>query len=178
VVKSNIPLRAELARGLPLLQADRVHLQQVILNLIINAVEAMSSLTEGTRELLISTAKIRPGVLVAVRDSGPGQAPATLEHVFDPFYTTKATGLGMGLSICRLIIEAHGGRLWASANAPRGAIFQFTLIEGSAAVAHKERQARELHNRMGAGHEIASSGYLNGRRHLAGLFGRCCLLGV
>ena len=100
----------------------------MILNLIINAVEAMSGVGEGARELLISTGKAEPdGVLVAVRDSGPGLAPASLERLFDAFYTTKADGLGMGLSICRSIIEAHGGRLWASANVPRGAIFQFTV---------------------------------------------------
>ena len=81
---------------------------------------------QGPRELLISTGKAEPdGVLVAVRDSGPGLAPATLERLFEAFYTTKPSGLGMGLSICRSIIEAHGGRLWAEANEPRGAVFQF-----------------------------------------------------
>jgi signal transduction histidine kinase len=90
----------------------------------------MSGVSEGARELLISTSKAELGVLVAVRDSGPGLTPATLERVFDPFYTTKPSGLGMGLSICRSIIEAHGGRLWAAANVARGAIFQFTLLEG------------------------------------------------
>jgi signal transduction histidine kinase len=88
----------------------------------------MSSVTEGSRELFISTAKAdSDGVLVAMRDSGPGLAPANPEHLFEAFYTTKSGGLGMGLPICRSIIEAHGGRLWATANAPRGAIFQFTL---------------------------------------------------
>jgi signal transduction histidine kinase len=105
-----------------------VQLQQVILNLIMNAVEAMSSVSGGARELLLSTRKAEPnGVLVGVRDSGPGLAPAVLERVFDAFYTTKSGGLGMGLSICRSIIEAHGGRLWASANVPNGATFEFTL---------------------------------------------------
>ena len=100
----------------------------MILNLIINAVEAMSGVTEGARDLLISTGEAESdGVLVAVRDSGPGLAPATLERLFEAFYTTKPGGLGMGLSICRSIIEAHGGRLWASANVPRGAIFHFTV---------------------------------------------------
>jgi C4-dicarboxylate-specific signal transduction histidine kinase len=129
-VKNGVSVRTKLADGLPIIQGDRVHLQQVILNLIVNAIEAMSGISEGRRELLISTSKVEPGVLVAVRDSGPGLPPATLEHVFDPFYTTKASGLGMGLSICRSIIEAHGGRLWASPNVPSGAIFQFTLVEG------------------------------------------------
>jgi len=88
----------------------------------------MSSLTEGSRELLISTAKAdSDGVLVAMRDSGPGLAPASPEHLFEPFYTTKPSGLGMGLPICRSIIEAHGGRLWAATNVPRGAIFHFTV---------------------------------------------------
>jgi C4-dicarboxylate-specific signal transduction histidine kinase len=127
-VKNGVSVQAQLAEGLPLIQGDRVQLQQVILNLIMNAVEAMSGISEGSRELLISTAKIESdGVLVAVRDSGPGLAPASLERLFDAFYTTKPGGLGMGLSICRSAIEAHGGRLWAAANVPQGAIFQFTL---------------------------------------------------
>jgi signal transduction histidine kinase len=121
-------VQTDLAQGLPLIEGDRVQLQQVILNLIMNAFEAMSGVSEGTRELLVSTQKAEPnGVLVGVRDSGPGLVPATVERVFDAFYSTKSGGLGMGLSICRSIIEAHGGRLWASANLPRGASFQFTL---------------------------------------------------
>jgi len=128
VVKNGVSVQTQLAEGLPLMQGDRVQLQQVLLNLIINAVEAMSGVSAGSRELLISTGKAEPhGVLVAVRDSGPGLAPASLERPFEAFYTTKPSGLGMGLSICSSIIEAHGGRLWASANVPRGAIFQFTL---------------------------------------------------
>jgi signal transduction histidine kinase len=127
-VKNGVSVQTELADGLPPIEADRVELRQVILNLIINAVEAMRGVSGGKRELLISTGKAEPGgVLVAVHDSGPGLAPATLERVFDAFYTTKPGGLGMGLSICRSIIEAHQGRLWASANVPRGAIFQFTV---------------------------------------------------
>jgi signal transduction histidine kinase len=97
------------------------------MNLMLNAIEAMS-LEEGTRELSISTTQgQRSEILVAVQDSGPGLAPERLERVFEPFYTTKSTGVGMGLSICRSIINAHGGRLWAEANRPRGAIFQFTV---------------------------------------------------
>ena len=122
---------------MPPVQGDRVQLQQVILNLILNAIEAMSGDGEGPRELLI-THRARPrsdGVLVAVRDSGPGLAPAALERLFKAFYTTKPDGLGMGLSICRSIIEAHGGRLWASANSPRGAVFQFTLPVGESVAA-------------------------------------------
>ena len=121
-------MRTQLAESLPAIQGDRVQLQQVILNLLINAIEAMSGMSEGPRELLISTVKTdSEGVLVAVRDSGPGLAPATLEHLFEAFYTTKTTGLGMGLSICRSIIEAHGGRVWASANTGPGMTFQFTI---------------------------------------------------
>jgi len=113
---------------LPAIEGDRVQLQQVILNLIVNAIEAMSGTNEAPRELLIGSEKADPdGVLVAVRDSGPGLAPETLERLFEAFYTTKASGMGMGLSICRSIIEAHGGRLWATANSPLGAAFQFTL---------------------------------------------------
>jgi PAS domain S-box-containing protein len=127
-VKNGVSVQTKLVDGLPFIQGDRVQLQQVILNLIINAVEAMSGINAGARELLISTGKPQSdGVLVAVRDSGPGLAPTTIEHLFESFYTTKTGGLGLGLSICRSIIEAHGGRLWASANVPCGAIFQFTV---------------------------------------------------
>ncbi len=127
-VQNGVWVRTQLAEGLPLIQADRVQLQQVILNLIINAIEAMNGASEGTRELLISTAAdASNGVLVSLRDTGPGLDPASLEHLFDAFYTTKSSGLGMGLSICRSIIEAQGGRIWADANEPRGAAFHFTL---------------------------------------------------
>jgi PAS domain S-box-containing protein len=127
-MKNGVPVRTELVEALPLVPGDRVELQQVILNLILNAVEAMSELSEGSRELLITTGKTESGdVLVAVRDSGPGLAPAALEHLFKAFHTTKSSGLGLGLSICRSIVEAHGGRLWVDANEPRGAVFQFTL---------------------------------------------------
>jgi PAS domain S-box-containing protein len=106
---------------------DRVQLQQVVLNLIMNAVEAIGSTEAGTRELLIRTEQDHTSVLVAVRDSGPGIDPTQLERIFEPFYTTKSSGVGMGLSICRSIIDAHGGRLWAEANKPRGVVFQFIL---------------------------------------------------
>jgi len=105
-----------------------VQLQQVILNFIMNAIEAMSGASDGKRELLISTRKADlQGALVGVRDSGPGLAPTALDHIFDAFYSTKPNGLGIGLSICRSIIQAHGGRLWASANVPHGAIFEFNI---------------------------------------------------
>jgi signal transduction histidine kinase len=110
--------------GLLPVQGDRVQLQQVVLNLILNAVEAMGSSDAGRQELLISTEQSQAnGVLVAVRDSGPGIDPEHLERIFDAFYTTKSSGVGMGLSICRSIINAHGGRLWAEPNEPRGAVF-------------------------------------------------------
>jgi signal transduction histidine kinase len=100
----------------------------VLLNLIINAMEAMSGTSEGTRELVIATNHQESnGVVVTVKDSGPGLAKAALERIFDPFYTTKPSGLGMGLSICRSIAEAHGGRLWAEANVPCGAIFRLMV---------------------------------------------------
>ncbi len=127
-VKHGVSILTELADPLPAVEADRVQLQQVLLNLIVNALEAMGFDNEGPKELLISTGKVEPSdVLVAVQDSGPGLEPAMLERVFEFFYTTKPTGLGLGLSICRSIIEAHGGRLWASTNPRRGATFQFTL---------------------------------------------------
>ena len=117
-----------LTEGALPVEGDRVQLQQVVLNLILNAVEAMGSVQEGPRELSISTEQSQTnGVLVAVRDTGPGIDPEHLERVFEAFYTTKSSGVGMGLSICRSIIDAHGGRLWAEANEPRGAVFQFTL---------------------------------------------------
>jgi C4-dicarboxylate-specific signal transduction histidine kinase len=124
---NGVSVRTQLTEGLPRVQGDRIQLQQVLLNLIINAIEAMRDLGEEERELLISSRNEPDGVSVELRDSGPGFAPETLEHVFEAFYTTKPGGLGMGLSICRSIIEAHGGRLWASANLPRGASFQFAL---------------------------------------------------
>src|SRR5246127_1662169 len=118
---------ASRADGLHPIHGDRVQLQQVILNLSLNAVEAMGSVETGSRELLVSTEQDHTGVLVAVRDSGPGIDATHLERVFEAFYTTKSSGVGMGLSICRSIIDAHGGRLWAEPNEPRGAVFQFTL---------------------------------------------------
>jgi C4-dicarboxylate-specific signal transduction histidine kinase len=124
---SNVSVRTQFAEGLPRVQGDRVQLQQVLLNLIINAIEAMNDVREEERELFISTRNGPDGVSVEVRDSGPGLAPATLDHVFEAFYTTKPDGLGMGLSICRSIVEEHGGRLRASANLLRGASFQFAL---------------------------------------------------
>jgi PAS domain S-box-containing protein len=143
VAKQGIRLRTQLAEGLPDIHGDRVQLQQVVLNLTVNAIEAMSQTSDGARDLLISSAPDgADGVQVTVRDSGPGFAPGTLEHVFDPFYTTKASGLGMGLSICRSIIDAHGGRLWAEANVPQGAVFQFTVRGGNDAEPARRHEPR------------------------------------
>ena len=125
--KNGIQLQTQLAEDVPVIQGDRVQLQQVVLNLIMNAVEAMSAMREDPRELVVRTQRGADGVLVAVRDSGPGLSGVAIERVFEPFYTTKSSGLGMGLSICRSIVEVHGGRLWATANAPKGTAFQFTL---------------------------------------------------
>jgi PAS domain S-box-containing protein len=122
---NSVSVRTQLSEGLPHVQGDRVQLQQVLVNLIINAIEAMRDIGEKERELLISSSNEPDGVSVEVRDSGPGFAPADLDRVFEAFYTTKPSGLGLGLSICRSIIEAHNGRLWASPNVPRGAIFRF-----------------------------------------------------
>jgi len=125
--RNGVLVEMRLADGLSLVAGDRVQLQQVLLNLVLNAVEAMGSVEAGARKLLISTEQDRTGALVAVRDSGPGIDPTHLKRVFKAFYTTKSGGTGMGLSICRSIIDAHGGRLWAEANEPQGAVFQFTL---------------------------------------------------
>src|SRR5262249_8407110 len=127
IAKNGIAVSTQLMDGLVPVQGDRVQLQQVVMNLILNAVEAMGSVETRARELLISTAQGHTSIRVAVRDSGPGIDPTHLERVFEAFYTTKSSGMGMGLSVCRSIIDAHGGRLWADANEPRGAVFQFTL---------------------------------------------------
>jgi PAS domain S-box-containing protein len=127
IIRNSISFQTRFGDGLFPVHGDRVQVQQVVMNLILNAVEAMGSVEAGARELSISTHQDHTGVVVAVRDSGPGIDPAHPERVFEAFHTTKSGGLGMGLSICRSIIDAHGGRLWASANVPRGAMFQFTV---------------------------------------------------
>ena len=127
-VKTGVTVGTQLAGELPRIQCDRVQLQQVMLNLIVNAIQSMSGVEDGNRELHISTVSIEPeGVCVAVRDTGHGLRPESLPRLFEPFYTTKPDGMGLGLSICRSIIEAHGGRLWATGCEPRGALFQFTV---------------------------------------------------
>ena len=128
MVKNAIVVQSRLANNLLSIEGDRVQLQQVVLNLILNAAEAMSSAGDGTRELSISTEQDQDdGILVSVSDTGPGIDPEHLKEVFKPFYTTKSSGLGMGLATCCSIIEAHGGRLWASANVPRGGVLQLVV---------------------------------------------------
>ena len=128
IAEKGVSVQSHLGEGLPVIKGDRVQLQQVVLNLILNAVESMSSLDVSPRELLLSAGHSGANeVLVAVRDSGSGIDLDHIDRVFEAFYTTKPSGMGMGLSICRSIIDAHGGRLWAEANEPRGAVFQFTL---------------------------------------------------
>jgi len=131
VHSNGVSLRTRLGDELPLILGDRIQLQQVILNLMINAIEAMSGIADAPRELLIGSARDGShGVLVALRDSGPGLQPGSRDRLFQAFYTTKPQGMGMGLAISRSIVEAHGGRLWATANLPHGAVFQFTLPIG------------------------------------------------
>ena len=114
--------------GLPQVQADRVQVQQVVLNLMNNAIDAMAPVTDRARVLRVrSDVHNGSGISLTVEDSGTGIDPKDAERIFDPFFTTKSNGTGLGLSICRSIIEAHGGRLWASANRPRGAVFQFMV---------------------------------------------------
>jgi PAS domain S-box-containing protein len=126
---SGVSIQTRFDDDIPVIEGDRVQLQQVILNLIMNAVEAMSGMAEQAREIFISTANAGAGVHVEVRDTGPGLPPDTVAQLFDAFYTTKPNGLGLGLSICRSIVEAHGGLLRASNNVPHGAVFRFTLTD-------------------------------------------------
>jgi C4-dicarboxylate-specific signal transduction histidine kinase len=146
--KKRISLRTQFANDLPVVLGDKIQLQQVILNLVLNGIEAMSGVADGARELSVSSQKVTKilresgkgmipdnaftepesaSLLIAVRDSGPGLDATELQQVFAPFYTTKSQGMGMGLAISRSIVEAHQGHLWATANVPQGAIFQFTL---------------------------------------------------
>ena len=126
--RNDISPYTELSNDLSLVWGDRVQLQQVILNLVMNAIEAMSGIGQTRRRLLVSSAKDGPnGVLVSIRDSGPGFGETAPDRLFEAFYTTKENGMGIGLAVSRTIIQAHGGRLWAMPSAPQGAIFQFTL---------------------------------------------------
>jgi signal transduction histidine kinase len=131
VEQSKVSVCTFLAEDLRPVWGDRVQVQQVVLNLLLNSVEAVRSIEDGAREIRISAKQGKTeSILVAVQDSGHGIDPEHIESVFAPFYTTKSSGIGMGLSICRSIIAAHGGRLWAEPNRPCGAIFQFTLPAG------------------------------------------------
>jgi PAS domain S-box-containing protein len=135
ILRSGVVLETQLGRDLPSVRGDRVQLQQVIMNLVMNAVEAMGGMDEGTRELQIATDKDRDEhVAITVSDSGLMLEPQSLNRFFEAFYSTKPTGMGIGLSICRSIIEAHEGRIWATANEPRGATLHLTLpVSGKAA---------------------------------------------
>jgi two-component system sensor kinase FixL len=140
--RSRVLLQTRLSDNLPLVLGDRIQLQQVILNLITNAIEAMKASDEVPRELLVSSGQDgSDGLLVAVQDSGPGLDTDTLDHLFDAFYTTKPNGIGMGLAISRSIIEAHGGRLWATPKVPHGAVFQFTLPLGEGDASSPQQMA-------------------------------------
>jgi PAS domain S-box-containing protein len=143
MVKNGVSLTTRFASDLPPLEGDRVQLQQVLLNLVVNAVEAMSSEESGSRDLVIGTSQNGSGqVHVAVADSGPGLAPKVAERLFDAFYTTKSSGMGMGLAISRSIVEAHGGRIWASPNTPRGTVFEFDVPAHAAEVVNGPYPAR------------------------------------
>jgi C4-dicarboxylate-specific signal transduction histidine kinase len=135
MLSRKVSLRTELAAALPPVLGDRVQLQQVVINLVMNAAEAMAPITDRPRDMLIRSQRDASNeVLVAVTDSGMGIDSENAERLFNAFFTTKPTGMGMGLSICRSIIAAHGGRLWASPNADHGATFQFTLPSNSQGV--------------------------------------------
>jgi C4-dicarboxylate-specific signal transduction histidine kinase len=135
IEQNRISLKTQLPADLPPVAADRVQLQQVFLNLIVNAIDALKAVGTGPREVTVTTERDKAsGVLATVRDSGVGLEAEKLQDIFEPFHTTKSDGMGMGLTISRSIIEAHGGRLWATPNKPRGATFQLTLpaVQGDA----------------------------------------------
>jgi C4-dicarboxylate-specific signal transduction histidine kinase len=128
LISHQVSLRTELASPLPMVLGDRVQLQQVIINLVMNGIEAMQSVTDRSRELVIRSSQDETRqVIVSVTDCGAGISAEDVDRLFNPFFTTKSSGMGMGLSICRSIMEGHGGRLWATANVPHGATFQFTV---------------------------------------------------
>ena len=142
--KCGVKLAVQLVDGLPQIHGDRVQLQQVMLNLMINAIEAMSAANTATRTLLIRTSRLEVNELcVSVQDSGPGLATERLECVFDAFFTTKPNGLGLGLPICRSIVESHGGKLWVASNSPSGTTFQFPVpMQADAVHRGKGRRSR------------------------------------
>ena len=124
---ARVTFESQLADDLPRVAGDRIQPQQVILNLIVNAIDATRGVDDGPRDVVVSSGRHSEGVCVAVRDSGVGLASETLDQLFKPFYTTKAEGMGMGLAISRSIVAAHGGRLWATPNDRRGATFHFVV---------------------------------------------------
>jgi C4-dicarboxylate-specific signal transduction histidine kinase len=127
-LKNGVAVKTEFAKGLPIITGDRVQLQQVVLNLILNALQAMGTVSEDARQMLITTSQTELNDLcIGVQDTGPGLSPENLSRLFEPFFTTKPNGMGMGLAICRSIVEAHGGHLWTTACEPRGALFQFKI---------------------------------------------------
>jgi len=127
-LKNGVSVKTKFAKGLPIIAGDRVQLQQVLLNLILNALQAMGGDREGAGQVLITTSQTESNdPCIGIQDTGPGLSSEILSRLFEPFYTTKPNGMGLGLAICRSIVEAHGGRLWADANEPRGAAFRFTL---------------------------------------------------
>ncbi|MGR4871170.1 PAS domain S-box protein [Variovorax sp. LARHSF232] len=128
--RHDIALEKTLADGLPLVWGDKVQLQQVLLNLIANAIEAMCAPGNRPRQLVVGASEVEGGVCIEVRDSGPGIAPEIADTLFEPFHTSKAQGIGMGLSISRSIVEAHGGQLWSGPNLPHGTVFRFSLPIG------------------------------------------------
>jgi signal transduction histidine kinase len=147
MLRGKVELKTELAADLPPVSGDRIQLQQVILNLILNGKEAMSGVQSYPRELLVSSGKNGSDeVVVAVRDSGNGLDSRNVDRIFDPFFTTKPGGMGLGLSISRTIIEAHGGTLWATQNEDKGATIQFTLPLGSGS-AHEESRPTGIRDR-------------------------------
>jgi signal transduction histidine kinase len=125
--RHRILMSTELAVWLPRVRGDRVQLQQVMVNLIMNAVDATRAISDGPREILIRSAMDAEGVVVSVEDSGTGLSPEQMDRIFEPFFTTKDQGIGMGLSISRSIVENHSGKLSGSRRTPRGAKFEFTL---------------------------------------------------
>jgi len=133
LLRGGVTLKTELVADLPAVLGDRVQVQQVMLNLILNAIDAMSMVMDRPRELFVKSAKCADGVVIQVQDSGKGLDPEQTDRVFEPFFTTKPQGIGMGLSISRSIIEAHGGRLWAGSGSPHGTVFQFILPEAESA---------------------------------------------
>ena len=125
-------MKTDIAR-VPLVFGDRIHVQQVLLNLVLNGMDAMAAVPEQQRVLCFKTTTVGAGIVaVSVRDRGPGIARDKLARIFDPFFTTKQEGMGLGLSIARSLIEAHGGRIWAENNADGGATFSFTLLTRAA----------------------------------------------